>query len=81
MRSSLVSEVSVEDVLKLLTGKFTKMTVEKDILCEELHIDMAKLNILIEQLHSDRLVNIKPLGIIATIDAYKKLNIPFDPLE
>lgn len=81
MRSDLVSEVSAEDVLKLLTGKFTKMTVEKDILCEELHIDMAKLNILIEQLHSDRLVNIKPLGIIATIDAYKKLNIPFDPLE
>lgn len=73
--------VTTEDVLKLLTGKFTKMTVEKNILCEELHVDMASLNVLIEQLHSDRLVNIKPLGIIATIDAYKKLNIPFDPLE
>ena len=52
--------------------------IEKTDLANRLNTTIEEINKAIDSLWKERLVNIKPAGMIATIDAYKKLGIPFE---
>jgi Holliday junction DNA helicase RuvB len=65
-------------VLKLLTGKYKKQTISKDIIISDLGISDLELEGYIHSLVNKELVNVFPEGVRASVLAYDKLGIKYE---